>query len=45
MDGGKESINGTKGMGLVGYMMAGWDSKKRTLHDRMFAACVLKVNK
>lgn len=29
----------------VGYMMAGWDGKKRALHDRMFATRVVKVNK
>ncbi|MGQ5395631.1 RDD family protein [Paenibacillus sp. M.A.Huq-84] len=30
---------------FVGYMMAGWDGKKRALHDRMFATRVVKVNK
>lgn len=29
----------------IGYMMAGWDGKKRALHDRMFATRVVKVNK
>ncbi|NOU92799.1 RDD family protein [Paenibacillus sp. LMG 31456] len=29
----------------VGYMMAGWDDKKRALHDRMFATRVVRVNK